>query len=656
MSETIKKYEFLDITGVEVLKEELEKVVVSSAQNANEYTNDKIIALTNTYYTETEIDGKVSALQESINNKSEKTHNHDSVYSKLEHKHEGDYSDIDHNHDNTYSKLGHTHTIDSVTNLQSLLDAKVNKTVTVNGKELSGNIKLTASDIGADVSGTASSTVSTHNTSTSAHNDIRLLISDLNKKVTNFLDVDETTTDQLSEIIALIEANADDIDKITSGKINVSDIVNNLTTNVSNKPLSASQGVVLKDLIDTLQIAVNGKSDASHTHEYAGSSTIGGSANSAVKLDSSAGSETQPVYFKDGKPVAITHTLNANVPADAKFTDTIITKTSELINDSGYLTEHPKIKQATNVFTSTTAKFGDKFDIIDGITTDSNGHIKQFTGQTITLPSNIATSNANGLMSAIDKLKLDGIDFTTWTGTKAEYDAIAEKDEKCLYITIDDNEEPITELVSNKVTVLNDSVTNEQYPSALAVWNILSNLNQYEQIKNKVTSLDENSTDEQYPTAKAVYEGAFSVANKVAEEAEKLENKVTSISSSSTDTQYPSAKATYSAINTLDQKSEKIANKVTVIDDNASNTTYPSSLAVKNVITEKVDAVIPELEKKIEEGTANVVRTTEDATMQAKFVAQSNSDFAVKQVRNFIISEENPDTTLMADGDFWVKI
>lgn len=527
------------------------------------------------------------------------------------------------------------------------------------GHVTSGSNPTTLAGFGivdAEAKGTASSTVSTHNTSTSAHNDIRLLISDLNKKVTNFLDVDETTTDQLSEILALIEANADDIDKITSGKINVSDIVNNLTTNVSNKPLSASQGVVLKGLIDTLQIEVNGKSDASHTHEYAGSSTIGGSANSAVKLDSSAGSETQPIYFKDGKPVATTYTLNKSVPSDAKFTDTIITKTSELINDSGYLTEHPEIKQATNVFTSTTAKFGDKFDIIDGITTDSNGHIKQFTGQAITLPSNIATSDTNGLMSAIDKLKLDGIDFTTWTGTKAEYDAIAEKDEKCLYITIDDNEEPTVELVSNKVTVLNDSATNEQYPSARAVWNILSNLNQYEQIKNKVTSLDENSTDEQYPTAKAVYEGAFSVANKVAEEAEKLENKVTSISSSSTDVQYPSAKATYSAINTLDQKSEKIANKVTVIDDNASNTTYPSSLAVKNVITEKVDSVIPELEQKIEEGTANVVRTTEDATMNAKLVAQNNSDYTVAQVRNIIIMEHDPSVEDMADGEICIVI
>lgn len=61
---------------------------------------------------------------------------------------------------------------------------------------------------------------------------------------------------------------------------------------------------------------------ASHTHNYAGSGSAGGSANSAIKLDSSAGSATQPVYFKDGKPVATTYTLNKTVPADAKFTDT----------------------------------------------------------------------------------------------------------------------------------------------------------------------------------------------------------------------------------------------------------------------------------------------------------------------------------------------
>ena len=61
---------------------------------------------------------------------------------------------------------------------------------------------------------------------------------------------------------------------------------------------------------------------SSHTHKYAGSSSVGGSATSAVKLDSSAGSATQPVYFSSGKPVATTYTLGASVPSGAKFTDT----------------------------------------------------------------------------------------------------------------------------------------------------------------------------------------------------------------------------------------------------------------------------------------------------------------------------------------------
>ena len=61
---------------------------------------------------------------------------------------------------------------------------------------------------------------------------------------------------------------------------------------------------------------------ASHTHNYAGSSSAGGAANSANKLNTNAGSATQGVYFKDGVPVAMTYTLGKSVPADAKFTDT----------------------------------------------------------------------------------------------------------------------------------------------------------------------------------------------------------------------------------------------------------------------------------------------------------------------------------------------
>ncbi|WP_281509118.1 phage baseplate protein [Faecalibaculum rodentium] len=42
----------------------------------------------------------------------------------------------------------------------------------------------------------------------------------------------------------------------------------------------------------------------SHSHNYAGSSSAGGSANSAVKLDSNAGSTSVPAYFTGGKPTA----------------------------------------------------------------------------------------------------------------------------------------------------------------------------------------------------------------------------------------------------------------------------------------------------------------------------------------------------------------
>lgn len=45
-------------------------------------------------------------------------------------------------------------------------------------------------------------------------------------------------------------------------------------------------------------------------------------ATTADKLGTSAGTTTQPVYFKDGKPVIIGYTIAKSVPADAKFTDT----------------------------------------------------------------------------------------------------------------------------------------------------------------------------------------------------------------------------------------------------------------------------------------------------------------------------------------------
>ena len=127
-----------------------------------------------------------------------------------------------------------------------------------------------ADDVGADAAGTASGAVAAHNTSGAAHADLRALIEGLNSRLNALADSDDTTLDQMSEIVSYIKNNKSLIDGITTGKISTSDIVDNLTTNISNKVLSAAQGVKLKALVDNIIIpsvlpnpyalTINGKS------------------------------------------------------------------------------------------------------------------------------------------------------------------------------------------------------------------------------------------------------------------------------------------------------------------------------------------------------------------------------------------------------------
>ena len=111
-------------------------------------------------------------------------------------------------------------------------------------------IPSTAEDVNAEPYGA----VSQHNVSDAAHSDIRLLIQGLSERLSAVADSDDATLDQLSEIVEYIKSNRDLISAITTSKVNVADIVDNLTTNVANKPLSAAQGVALKAIIDALTI------------------------------------------------------------------------------------------------------------------------------------------------------------------------------------------------------------------------------------------------------------------------------------------------------------------------------------------------------------------------------------------------------------------
>ena len=118
---------------------------------------------------------------------------------------------------------------------------------------LNNKLNNVQSDIGKlseEIVTTSESKVAAHNTGTDTHSDIRLLIQGLSERLSAVADSDDTTLDQLSEIVAYIKSNRDLIASITTDKVSVADIVDNLTTNVANKPLSAAQGVALKALID----------------------------------------------------------------------------------------------------------------------------------------------------------------------------------------------------------------------------------------------------------------------------------------------------------------------------------------------------------------------------------------------------------------------
>jgi hypothetical protein len=165
----------------------------------------------------------------------------------------------------------------------------------------------TASEVGAATPETVNSKIKTHNTDNAAHEYIQQRIDALRTMVENFLDVDDETADQLSEVLQDIRDNADAlttlgtkkidktsisnslsdsspdhvpsmalitqldqmIDDLDAGKttpaqvadtlktelasyIKTDDIVNSLTSTETNKPLSAAQGMEIKKLINLL--------------------------------------------------------------------------------------------------------------------------------------------------------------------------------------------------------------------------------------------------------------------------------------------------------------------------------------------------------------------------------------------------------------------
>lgn len=124
----------------------------------------------------------------------------------------------------------------------------------------------------------------------------------------------------------------------------------------------------------------------------------------------SKGSATQPVYFSNGVPVATTYTLGKSVPSDAKFTDT--TYSAATTSAAGLMSATDKIK-LDGIATGAT-----KTTVDSALSSTSTNPVQNkvinsaLAGKASTA---VATTSANGLMSSGDKSIVNALSNQTWT-------------------------------------------------------------------------------------------------------------------------------------------------------------------------------------------------------------------------------------------------
>ena len=225
-----------------------------------------------------------------------------------------------------------------------------------------------------------------HNTNKNAHNDIRLLIDGLTSRLNALADSDDSTLDQLSEIVAYIQANRGLIESVTTSKINVKDIVNNLITNIADKPLSAAQGVELKRLIDAITVP--------------------------TKLSELAGDATHRTVT-DAEKAA----WDAKSNFSGKYSDLAgkPTKVSEFTNDAGYMTSFTESDPTVPAWAKASTKPSyTKSDV--GLGNVDN--VKQYSASN---PPPYPVTSVNGKTGAVslDTITITGVDENgtthTWT-------------------------------------------------------------------------------------------------------------------------------------------------------------------------------------------------------------------------------------------------
>lgn len=443
-------------------------------------------------------------------------------------------------------------------NLQSYLDAKVSTSRKVNGKALTSDITLSASDVGATTQGYVDNQISALDNTYYTENEIDTKIGDI-------IDVIDKKSDNTH--------NHNDDYSVIDHKHTVSEI-----TDIGSHYYNQTQ---IDSKISTINNNIENKSDVGHGHSIAEITNLQTVLNDKVSVSRKI----------NNKPLTTDITITASDIGALTTSDITIIKNEV----NGYTDQ-----QIANLLNNSTEAVDSIYELRDAMEENSDAieSLVAISGNKANTSDLTSHVNNKNNPHNVTKEQL-GLYVGTWSGSRAAYNALTTKQDDCLYIITDEFETTEFESISNKVTVINSSSDDKHYPSAKAVYQVMQSITGYEKTANKDTVISIGSDDNHYPTSKAVYDNVNNTVNSAKETilqtlenrvygVEKTTNKVTEITEDAKHTSYPSAKAVWDLISQYmdkdEEEEEEKIETVTEITESSTHEEVPSAKAVHDFV------------------------------------------------------------------------
>ena len=396
------EHKFLDIDGVGVLKNEFDKVISSSEQSAKEHTDTKIANLPNTYYTESEIDEKISAINTDLEDlesrsmmKSVYDTNNSGVVDNAE-KVNGFTVGVNVPANAKFTDTVYTHP--SYTARTGVPSA--NQTPAFGG---SFTVTQPVSDASGHITAMNSRTVTIPSATATTSN--AGLMSTADKAKLDGVQSGATKVESSSNgkvkingtdttVYTLPSAGSDLGGVKSGGDVTISDGVITVNDDSHNHVISN---------IDGLQDAINNAETNANTY------TDEAIANLLENSDDAVNSifELADAMEENADAIAALESIAAGHAEKNHTHDNYAVKTevySKEESDAKYLTEHPAITLDGKTNHTKTMDYGEQIEVIGAITQDDNGHITKYTNRRLTFPTvddYFSTSSTNPVQNKV---------------------------------------------------------------------------------------------------------------------------------------------------------------------------------------------------------------------------------------------------------------